>query len=150
MSHLQLVSFTSCAAIYRRELTQKRKEVLKFQSSMKRRIILIFSGICLAMFVLALILRITFILKKAWRKASKKTKKFIGFFHPNCSSGGGGERVLWLMVCSLLREKNSCNNVDIVIYTGDLDSNEVDHVMLLEFVPFDYLFAPHLFACVLS
>ena len=84
------------------------------------------------------------------KKASKKTKKFIGFFHPNCSSGGGGERVLWLMVCSLLREKNSCNNVDIVIYTGDLDSNEVDHVMLLEFVPFDYLFAPHLFACVLS
>lgn len=26
---------------------------------------------------------------------SGKTKKVIGFFHPNCDAGAGGEKVLW-------------------------------------------------------
>jgi alpha-1,2-mannosyltransferase len=47
--------------------------------------------------------------------------KTLGFFHPFCSSGGGGERVLWKMIESLERFE-----YDIIIYTVDTPSE--DHV----------------------
>ncbi|KAK9468174.1 hypothetical protein V1512DRAFT_274430 [Lipomyces arxii] len=40
----------------------------------------------------------------------------IGFFHPYCDAGGGGERVLWAAVHATLREYP---NVICAIYTGD-------------------------------
>nr|CAG8593414.1 1152_t:CDS:10 [Entrophospora candida] len=42
----------------------------------------------------------------------------LGFFHPYCNSGGGGERVLWTTIHSI-QEKNL--NVICVVYTGDVD-----------------------------
>jgi alpha-1,2-mannosyltransferase len=44
----------------------------------------------------------------------------IGFFHPYCNSGGGGERVLW---CALraLGELHKKTPLSIVVYTGDTD-----------------------------
>lgn len=35
-------------------------------------------------------------------KRKDSDKKIIGIFHPYCSAGGGGERVLWCAVKTLL------------------------------------------------
>ncbi|XP_046359733.2 GDP-Man:Man(3)GlcNAc(2)-PP-Dol alpha-1,2-mannosyltransferase-like isoform X1 [Haliotis rufescens] len=43
----------------------------------------------------------------------------VGFFHPYCNAGGGGERVLWVAIRSL-QKKHS--NVSCVVYTGDIDA----------------------------
>jgi len=43
----------------------------------------------------------------------------IGFFHPYCNAGGGGERVLWCAVRALHKRYDF---VKIVIYTGDTDA----------------------------
>lgn len=40
----------------------------------------------------------------------------IGFFHPYCNAGGGGERVLWTGIRALQREHA---NLNCVVYTGD-------------------------------
>ena len=80
------------------------------------------------------------------KKAKKKSMNdgdnsfVIGFFHPHCSSGGGGERVLWkaIEVLGELKEGrfgrqqtnripttidgdcwNNCKNIVVVIYTVD-------------------------------
>ncbi|KAL7713373.1 GDP-Man:Man(3)GlcNAc(2)-PP-Dol alpha-1 [Entamoeba marina] len=46
----------------------------------------------------------------------KKQKTTISFFHPNCSSGGGGEMVLWTIIKVL---EDSFPNFQIVIFTAD-------------------------------
>ncbi|KAH9587762.1 asparagine-linked glycosylation protein, variant 2 [Schistosoma haematobium] len=44
--------------------------------------------------------------------------KIVGFFHPYCNCGGGGERVLWTAIkCMLEKYKN----IVIVIYTNDAE-----------------------------
>ena len=59
---------------------------------------------------LLLILRITTNLRK--------TKNSISFMHPNAASRGGGERVLWSMIYSLVTLPKSENPpLKIVIYT---------------------------------
>ena len=40
----------------------------------------------------------------------------VGFFHPYCNAGGGGERVLWAGIRAL---QNRYNFVRCVVYTGD-------------------------------
>ncbi|KAH9807594.1 family 4 glycosyltransferase [Melampsora americana] len=44
--------------------------------------------------------------------------KIIGFFHPYCNAGGGGERVLWTAVS--FHQRSEPNTI-CAIYTGDLD-----------------------------
>lgn len=53
-----------------------------------------------------------------FRKCTKDAK-VIGFFHPFCSSGGGGERVLWkaIQVLGDLHDKGLA--LEVVIYTID-------------------------------
>ncbi|CCE62804.1 hypothetical protein TPHA_0D01640 [Tetrapisispora phaffii CBS 4417] len=46
--------------------------------------------------------------------------KLYGFFHPYCNAGGGGEKVLWKAIETVLR--NDKKNVAIV-YTGDVDAS---------------------------
>ncbi|XP_021371207.1 GDP-Man:Man(3)GlcNAc(2)-PP-Dol alpha-1,2-mannosyltransferase-like isoform X1 [Mizuhopecten yessoensis] len=43
----------------------------------------------------------------------------IGFFHPYCNAGGGGERVLWVAIRSIQKRYP---NVNCVVYTGDTDA----------------------------
>ena len=66
---------------------------------------------------------------------SSKKLKVYGFFHPYCSGGGGGERVLWKMIQVLQQQqekgcnKNSNNTINrIVIFT--IDSPDVDEAQL--------------------
>lgn len=53
-----------------------------------------------------------------------RKKKSIAFFHPYCASGGGGERVLWVMMSDIFNWKeisndiDDDNNIEIVIYTA--------------------------------
>ena len=42
----------------------------------------------------------------------------VGFFHPYCAAGGGGERVLWHSIRALQKRYSF---VRCVVYTGDLD-----------------------------
>ncbi|XP_022800947.1 GDP-Man:Man(3)GlcNAc(2)-PP-Dol alpha-1,2-mannosyltransferase-like [Stylophora pistillata] len=54
------------------------------------------------------------------RSAGGKGEHFrpvvVGFFHPYCNAGGGGERVLWTGIRAL---QNRYNFVRCVVYTGD-------------------------------
>ncbi|THV05614.1 mannosyltransferase [Dendrothele bispora CBS 962.96] len=54
-------------------------------------------------------------------KDSSGKLKFVGFFHPYCNAGGGGERVLWAAVAHMQR-----NDPDVisVVYTGDTDATK--------------------------
>ncbi|KAI0629783.1 mannosyltransferase [Trametes polyzona] len=49
------------------------------------------------------------------------SKKIIGFFHPYCNAGGGGERVLWAAVHALQRKEP---DVISVVYSGDTDTTK--------------------------
>lgn len=42
----------------------------------------------------------------------------VGFFHPFCNAGGGGERVLW---AAIRATQEKWPKVKIVVYTGDHD-----------------------------
>ena len=44
----------------------------------------------------------------------------VGFFHPYCVAGGGGERVLWHSIHALQKRYSF---VRCVVYTGDVDKN---------------------------
>ncbi|RCH83696.1 asparagine-linked glycosylation protein [Rhizopus stolonifer] len=46
---------------------------------------------------------------------------FLGFFHPYCNAGGGGERVLWTAIRDVQKE---FPHVICVVYTGDLDATK--------------------------
>ncbi len=43
----------------------------------------------------------------------------VGFFHPYCNAGGGGERVLFMSLFPLLSHHN---DIDIFVFTGDVPS----------------------------
>ncbi len=55
---------------------------------------------------------------------SKKKEKVIAFFHPRCSAGGGGERVLWKQVEALGQMKEEGTALRIAIYTSDKPSRD--------------------------
>ncbi|KAG2120714.1 glycosyltransferase family 4 protein [Suillus discolor] len=47
--------------------------------------------------------------------------QFIGFFHPYCNAGGGGERVLWTAIAATQRAHPNCVSL---VYTGDVDATK--------------------------
>jgi hypothetical protein len=47
------------------------------------------------------------------------TEQVVGFFHPFCNSGGGGERVLWLCITALQALHPRTRPLRCLIYTGD-------------------------------
>ena len=49
----------------------------------------------------------------------------IGFFHPFCNAGGGGERVLWTAVA--YHQKHD-PHVGCAVYSGDVDASKSDIV----------------------
>ncbi|TFY57112.1 hypothetical protein EVJ58_g7226 [Rhodofomes roseus] len=48
-------------------------------------------------------------------------RKFVGFFHPYCNAGGGGERVLWTAIAMLQRDEPE---VISIVYSGDTDATK--------------------------
>ncbi|KXN82832.1 GDP-Man:Man(3)GlcNAc(2)-PP-Dol alpha-1,2-mannosyltransferase [Leucoagaricus sp. SymC.cos] len=51
-----------------------------------------------------------------------ESRKIVGFFHPYCNAGGGGERVLWTAIASMQR-----NEPEIIstVYSGDTDAKKM-------------------------
>ncbi|KAH6912589.1 mannosyltransferase [Coprinopsis sp. MPI-PUGE-AT-0042] len=45
----------------------------------------------------------------------------VGFFHPYCNAGGGGERVLWTAIASIQKKHPE---VVSVVYSGDVDATK--------------------------
>lgn len=56
--------------------------------------------------------------------ACKAQDKLCAFYHPYCDGGGGGERVLWMMVDALLQDGTASKNLHIVIYSGSKKSKK--------------------------
>lgn len=48
----------------------------------------------------------------------------LAFFHPNCDHGGGGERVLWVMIDALLKEDVLSKKLCICIYSSKDSSSK--------------------------
>lgn len=57
---------------------------------------------------------------RRWKLRGDK-RAILGFFHPYCNAGGGGERVLW---CYLRKLSRSTTSYKVVIYTGDVSSSD--------------------------
>ncbi|KAL1934894.1 hypothetical protein VTP01DRAFT_7076 [Rhizomucor pusillus] len=53
--------------------------------------------------------------------ATDNAPTFLGFFHPYCNAGGGGERVLWTAIRDVQKE---FPHVVCVVYTGDIDASK--------------------------
>ncbi|KAI9438301.1 mannosyltransferase [Lactarius indigo] len=67
-----------------------------------------------------------------------RRKKFIGFFHPYCNAGGGGERVLWTAVALMQRTEP---DVISVVYSGDTDATKEQIIAKVK-ARFDITLAP--------
>lgn len=51
----------------------------------------------------------------------------VGFFHPYCNAGGGGERVLWRAIHALARlSAEHERGLHIVVYTGDVEMSSAE------------------------
>ncbi|KAF9523410.1 mannosyltransferase [Crepidotus variabilis] len=48
----------------------------------------------------------------------KETKRSVGFWHPYCNAGGGGERVLWTAIAAMQRTDP---DIVSVVYSGDMN-----------------------------
>ena len=83
--------------------------------------ILIVIGLCLIVCLCVVIkLWFNFVLKK--RPSSNDDGQVkVGFFHPYCDAGGGGERVLWTGVRALGKRFPAAK---IIVYTGDVEVME--------------------------
>ncbi|KAH7339450.1 glycosyltransferase family 4 protein [Rhizoctonia solani] len=62
----------------------------------------------------------------------------VGFFHPYCNSGGGGERVLWAAIAYLQRTNS---RVLSVVYTGDTDATKEEIITKVK-TRFDIILDP--------
>ena len=73
----------------------------------------------LALAVLVLRLRIWMV------RSARNHRRTIGFLHPYCNDGGGGERVLWVAIRELIARKVA-DPADwrVVVYTGDRATDE--------------------------
>ena len=57
---------------------------------------------------------------RSWTTNDRQCRLSVAFFHPYCNDGGGGERVLWAAIESILKKHKK--DIQIIVYTGDTDS----------------------------
>ena len=67
---------------------------------------------------IVLIALINVLIKVSRKKKDGRAELLLAFFHPNCDSGGGGERVLWVMINALLKDKSISSRLRICIYSS--------------------------------
>ena len=82
------------------------------------------TSIVLAILVVSVVIfRIYFhSLRRSQTKGSKRQR--IAFFHPFCSSGGGGERVLWKAIQALDELHSEGLQFEVLVYTTDIASEK--------------------------
>ncbi|BGP18198.1 asparagine-linked glycosylation protein [Rhodosporidiobolus nylandii] len=61
------------------------------------------------------------LLRSLGLRSSTPRPRIVGFFHPYCNAGGGGERVLWTALACMQREEP---DAVYVVYTGDVGSGK--------------------------
>ena len=83
----------------------------------------LFKCIAIVIFAILLLKGIFLFIKSRQHRSLDCTS--LAFFHPYCNSGGGGERVLWLIISSLLSDEEISKNLLILVYTGDEEEDEV-------------------------
>lgn len=72
--------------------------------------------------VLALVAPVSaFVLYHRWKYPRGK-ERVLAFFHPHCSSGGGGERVLWAIIQAIGEIDRQGLPIKVLIYTVDKPS----------------------------
>lgn len=88
--------------------------------------------------ILIFIWACSFLLGKAHKANSAKRRAFakavgwsdtttiVGFWHPYCNAGGGGERVLWTAIHWTLRHQP---NVACIVYSGDYPEASKDDIL---------------------
>lgn len=79
-------------------------------------------GICGALCLVGVLWFIYASRRAALLLRDSKGKTIVGFFHPYCNAGGGGERVLWCGIRGLQRQcmaQGSTEDILWVVYTGD-------------------------------
>lgn len=57
---------------------------------------------------------------QSWTTNDRQSRLSVAFFHPYCNDGGGGERVLWAAIESILKKHKK--DIQIIVYTGDTNS----------------------------
>lgn len=80
--------------------------ISSFSFSINSRLLAVF-GVALLSFLLSALLARLFLnaKKKRLHKSDGESRLLhIGFFHPYCNAGGGGERVLWCAIRALLNK----------------------------------------------
>ncbi|EKM49810.1 glycosyltransferase family 4 protein [Phanerochaete carnosa HHB-10118-sp] len=65
-------------------------------------------------------------------------KRVVGFFHPYCNAGGGGERVLWTAIASMQRTEP---DVISIVYSGDIDASKREIIQKVK-SRFDIVLSP--------
>ena len=76
-------------------------------------------GIMMILIFLALAFMMARYFSKLRQRCCKNNAISIAFFHPHCSAGGGGERVLWKAIEALGQINKEGMNIEVVIYTSD-------------------------------
>ncbi|EPQ54836.1 UDP-Glycosyltransferase/glycogen phosphorylase [Gloeophyllum trabeum ATCC 11539] len=76
--------------------------------------------------------------------ADAHRKRVVGFFHPYCNAGGGGERVLWTAIEHMQRTER---DVVCAVYSGDTDATKASIIEKVK-ARFDISLAPDSLAFV--
>ena len=79
---------------------------------------MLLTAVAIPLFCLALALAVLHLRVRAYRARARRPT--IGFLHPYCNDGGGGERVLWVAIRELVaRGIAHPDKWRMVVYTGD-------------------------------
>lgn len=67
---------------------------------------LLYVILCTVLLLISIVLclRLCFKIKRKMYRDSVGGKRVVGFFHPYCNAGGGGERVLWVAVRAIQKK----------------------------------------------
>lgn len=79
---------------------------------------------------LAIVITLARYFSKIRQRCCKKNTTSIAFFHPHCSAGGGGERVLWKAIEALSQLNTQGLNAEVVVYTSDCFSESYHNDVL--------------------
>jgi len=100
------------------------RELLTNQTLLAYHLALISAQLATALALLTFILLSTLVflhrvLSRLRKQLRGNEEVLVGFFHPYCNAGGGGERVLW---CAVNAVQKKYPNAKCVVYTGDCDA----------------------------
>ncbi|OAF71682.1 GDP-Man:Man(3)GlcNAc(2)-PP-Dol alpha-1,2-mannosyltransferase [Intoshia linei] len=79
-------------------------------------------------FILFLIILTSILVYYYVRKYKNRDLNTVAFFHPDCLSGGGGERVLWVCISSLIKY----SKVNVIVYCDQKSVTTTDSSIILE------------------